>query len=214
MVAKQDIYRRYRECGFWTRSYLRIKLKICPLIALETHFPPRGKIVDLGCGNGLFAHILNLGAPRREILGFDLDADKIRTAGQTIVEGMQAHFHPGNITEMSIPAADVISLVDVLYLIPYDLQESLLNRCHAALKPGGRLIIKEMDSRPRWKAAWNRIQETLAVKIFGFTLGGRFYFRSREGYHALLSRSGLQVRSHPLHRGYWYPHIVHIATKQ
>jgi len=213
MVTKQDIYHRYRQGGFWTRIYLRIKLKICPLIALETHFPTEGKIVDLGCGNGLFAHILNLGRPQREILGFDLDEEKIRTAERTIVAGMPATFLPGNITEMPIPAADIISLIDVLYLIPYDLQESLLNRCHAALKPGGQLIIKEMDSRPRWKAGWNHIQETLAVKILGFTLGRRFYFRSREEFQSLLSRLGFQVRSLPLHQGYWYPHIVHIATK-
>jgi len=32
-----------------------------------------------------------------------------------------------------------------------------------------------MDTRPRWKYAWNMIQETLAVKVIGFTLGSRFF---------------------------------------
>src|SRR3954465_3063924 len=31
-----------------------------------------------------------------------------------------------------------------------------------ALAPGGLLVVKDMDTRPRWKARWNAAQEALA----------------------------------------------------
>ncbi len=83
-----------------------------------------------------------------------------------------------------------------------------------ALPPGGVLVLKDMDKRPRWKYAWNMIQETIAVKIIGFTLGSRFYFRRRADYVALLNGLGFAVDIVPLHRGYWYPHILFVAKKK
>ncbi len=76
------------------------------------------------------------------------------------------------------------------------------------------LAVKDMDTRPRWKYAWNTIQETLAVKIIGFTLSSRFYFQSRENFTALLQKIGFEVEVVPLDKGYWYPHILYLAKKR
>ncbi|MCK4932514.1 MAG: hypothetical protein KAT01_10130, partial [Candidatus Aminicenantes bacterium] len=64
-----------------------------------------------------------------------------------------------------------------------------------------------------WKYAWNLFQETLAVKMIGFTLGERFYFRSQKEYLEILQRIGFSVKPVPMHSGYWYPHIAYICTK-
>jgi len=58
------------------------------------------------------------------------------------------------------------------------------------------------------------LQETLAVKIIGFTLGSRFHFQSREKFTALLDRLGFDVEVVPQHKGYWYPHILYLAKKR
>ncbi|MGB3863897.1 MAG: hypothetical protein WA915_17620, partial [Candidatus Aminicenantaceae bacterium] len=100
-----------------------------------------------------------------------------------------------------------------LYLIPYDKQELILQKCYQSLQPGGILIIKEMDTAPRWKYAWNLFQETFAVKLIGFTLGERFYFQSQKDYKGILQRIGFSVKPVPLDKGYWYPHIVYVCTK-
>ena len=111
------------------------------------------------------------------------------------------------------PLGDVITLVDVLYLIPYDKQKIILQKCHQSLPQGGTLIIKEMDTRPRWKYVWNLLQETLAVKLIGFTLGERFFFRSQGEYLKILGQIGFTVKPVQLDKGYWYPHIVYICKK-
>ena len=213
-IDHKDIFSLYRESDLITKSYLRIKLKICPLVRLETLFPKEGKIIDLGCGSGLFPNILGIGSYRRRIVGADLDKKKIAAAEKTKGRLANIEYTVGNIVTMDYPPGDVFSLIDVLYLIPYEAQEVILKKCAEALSPEGSLIIKEMDTRPRWKYAWNYWQETVAVKIIGFTLGERFYFRSRDDFQNLLSSSGFKVNTVRLDRGYWYPHIAYVCTRK
>ena len=214
MLDKKKLYAIFKGHGAWTALYTRIKFKICPLLAIEPLLPRAGRVLDLGCGNGLFAAILKLGSPERIISGFDLDEKKIDAARAAFKNWAGMDFCVGDLIHSEYPAVDIITIIDVLYLIPLDAQQAILRKCHAALPAGGVLAVKDMDTRPRWKYAWNMIQETLAVKIIGFTLGGRFYFQSRKNFTALLDRVGFDVEVVPQHKGYWYPHILYLAKKR
>jgi 2-polyprenyl-3-methyl-5-hydroxy-6-metoxy-1,4-benzoquinol methylase len=213
MVDKKALLEHYKNAGSITRAYLKIKLKICPLLQLEELFPREGIIVDLGCGNGLLPNILNMGSPERHIIGLDLDEKKIEVANKTKTTPAQITYQVGDVVDAEYPRGDVFTLVDVLYLIPYDKHETILQKCFQSLPPGGILIIKEMDTHPRWKYVWNFIQETLAVKLIGFTFGERFYFRSQKDYTDLLEHIGFSVKPVLMHSGYWYPHIAYVCTK-
>ena len=213
MISKKEVFRFYKGQNLLTRLYIRIKLRICPFLEMETFFPEQGKIVDLGCGNGFFSLILKLGSPSREIFGIDLDKKKIEEAKKLeyIFSGLS--FQTGNIVEIDYPQGDIFSLIDVLYLIPYSKQELILRRCYSCLPKGGLLIIKEMDRGPLRKYLWNLFQETLAVKVIGFTLGERFYFRSRKEYLRILNDLGFETNPVKLDSGYWYPHILYLCQK-
>jgi 2-polyprenyl-3-methyl-5-hydroxy-6-metoxy-1,4-benzoquinol methylase len=193
MVDKKKLYPIFKGQGSWTAFYTRTKFKICPLLSIEPLLPRAGRVLDLGCGNGLFAAILKLGSPERTITGFDLDDKKIAVAQATFKDWSGMIFSVGDLIHSDYPAADIITIIDVLYLIPLEAQEAILRKCLAALPPGGVLAAKDMDTRPRWKYAWNMLQETLAVKVIGFTLGSRFHFQSREKFTALLDRLGFDV---------------------
>ena len=214
MLSRKEVYRLYRRAGLGTKIYLRIKLRICPVLKMETYFPSEGMVVDLGCGNGVFSNLLKLASPSRDIVGFDLDPKKILTAREVHKNIFGLEFRAGNIVTLDFPGADVFSLIDVLYLIPLAQQEEMLRKCHQSLNKGGTLILKEMDARPRWKSLWNLFQETLAVKIIGFTLGGKFYFRDRAEYTRLLESIGFKVTAVPLDKGTWYPHILYYCIKE
>ncbi len=212
-LARRDVLRHYRSAPASTRLFLRVKLRICPLLRMERHYPRSGRIVDLGCGNGVFSNILKLGAPERDVLGFDLDRKKIAAARAAHAGVPDLEFRSGDIAAIGYPPADAYSIVDVLYLVPYEAQEDIVRRVHAALRPGGVLLLKDMDTRPRWKARWNAFQETVSVKVIGRTLGGRFYFRSAGDYERLLRSAGFAVETVRLDRGQWYPHILFVARK-
>ena len=213
MIDKRKIFELYRESSFMLRAYLRIKLKICPLIKLEEYFPKGGTIVDLGCGNGLFPNILSLGSLERRIIGLDLDEKKIEVANRIKSLDSNIIYQIGDVVDAKYPKGDVFTLVDVLYLIPFDKEEIVLKKCYQSLSKDGTLIIKEMDTQPRWKYTYNLFQETLAVKLIGLTLGERFFFRSKEDYFEILTKIGFSVKPILLHSGYGYPHIAYICTK-
>ncbi len=213
MVAKKDILRVFKGHGLVTNLYLRIKLRICPVREIETHLPAEGKVVDLGCGSGLMAAIFMLGSDRRRVEGFDLDPEKVEQARRLRERWPSLEFHEADLTAFEPPQARAMTIVDVLYLIPFPLQEEILKHCWAALPPGGVLLLKDMDTRPGWKAIWNSFQETLAVKVIGFTLGSKFYFRPQADYRRVLERLGFKVEVVRLDRGYWYPHILFVCRK-
>ena len=114
---------------------------------------------------------------------------------------------------LDYPEADVYTLVDVLYLIPFEAQEKILRKAFAALRPGGVIVLKDMDRRPRWKYIWNACQETIAVKLVGFTLGSRFYFRSADDYRRLMEEIGCAVEVVRLDQGQPYPHVAILGRK-
>jgi SAM-dependent methyltransferase len=213
MVKNRDIYQAFRGRGLAARLYLAVKLRICPVRRVETYVPPQGKVVDLGCGSGLMAALDMLGSERRRVVGFDLDPDKVSAARRLKDRWPSLEFHEADLVALHVPDAGAVTIVDVLYLIPYAQQEDILKKSYEALPPGGVLLLKEMDTRPRWKYAWNYLQETLAVRIIGFTLGSGFYFRSRDDYRRILEGLGFQVETVPLDRHYWYPHILFVCRK-
>jgi 2-polyprenyl-3-methyl-5-hydroxy-6-metoxy-1,4-benzoquinol methylase len=213
VLKRRDVLRLYRRSPLRTRLYLRVKLWICPLLRLETLYPAAGRIVDLGCGNGVFSNILKLGSPARDIAGYDLDPRKIEAAREVhgAIDGLS--FEAADIVELDYPKADGYTLVDVLYLIPLEAQAKILRKAFAALRPGGFLILKDMNRRPRWKYAWNFSQETLAVKVIGFTLGSHFFFRSADDYRRLMEEIGFAVEVVRLDQGQPYPHVAIVGRK-
>jgi len=175
--------------------------------------PASGRCLDIGCGHGLFVYYLAAGSGSRSILGVDVSSDKITEACKAEFPSGQVRFECQPHTEVHEADFDLISLIDVLYLIPPDEQARLLRWCHAHLAPAGILIVKEVDDRPRWKYWINYAEETLAVRVLGITLGQRLYFRPPAAIVKDLTASGFSVDVEPIHRGYAHPHVLYVCRK-
>ncbi len=206
-------YQLYGKASFFTKAYIRIKFKIHPLIKLESYVPESGKILDLGCGIGIFSNLMQLASPDRAIQGIDIDNEKIFLAQSTLGNRRNISFDLNSIQNMSGVGYDTIVISDILYLIPFAQQEIILKRYFDELPQGGLLLIKEVDKRPLWKYVLNLLQETFAVNILKFTKGSKLFFRSSIEYRELLRSIGYKIEILPLDQGYIYPHIVYICRK-
>jgi len=190
-----------------------------PFAELELEVPLSGDILEVGCGHGVFSTYLAITSTARHVLGVDIDADKIALARQATerLEPGEADVRFDSLPSGAVPRIEggwrSIVFADVLYLLGRDRRAALLAECVDALAPGGLLVVKEVDTRPLFKAKIAQAQELLATKVFRITDGHTLDFASSEELAASLQELGLSTLSKRIDHGYLHPHCVVLGTK-
>ena len=103
-------------------------------------------LLDVGGGEGVFLSLAGARHPSLQLQLFDLPAVAARARSRMEHAGLNARstFHGGNFHNDALPqGADVCSLVRVLLDHDDASAQRLLARVHAALPPGGTLLVAE-----------------------------------------------------------------------
>ena len=204
---------RYGDAPLAAKIFIRGRAFLSDLAVVERYVPNKGFIVDLGCGHGLFACLLREASPTRRVLGMDLDARKIEIARGAIRDTQWLRFEVGDIVSTPPPKCDAVTIVDVLYLLPFEQQEQVLRNAASALGEATPLIVKAQERRNDPRYALTYAQEILTVSL-GFTRGGldRFFFPTREEALAMFERAGffVDVVEMPLRP---YTDVLYLARK-
>ena len=110
--------------------------------------------------------------------------------------------------------SSAITIVDVLYLLPFEEQERVLRNAAIALGEGGPLVVKAQERRVDPRYAVTYAQEVLTVSVLGKTRGGRerFFFPTREEATAMFERAGFVVEVEEMPRRP-YTDVVYLARK-
>jgi len=161
----------YRSTSASTRLHATVRWWSAPFPAVEAALPASGRMLEIGCGHGLFSVYAALAGGARSVVGVDIDAAKIAEAQRVAsrLPGVDVSFRLAPAGAVPAGPWDAVVIIDMLYLLPAGEQRRLLTAAAAELGPGGILLVKEMSPTPRWKADWNRLQETVAVSILGIT---------------------------------------------
>lgn len=167
---------------------------------------PRGRVLDVGCGHGLFSATL-AAEPGTTVRGLDHDPRKLAVAEQC-VRGPNVSFGGGALSDEPVGAYDAVLIIDVLYLVPRAAWRDFLADAAARLAPGGVLVLKEVGLRPRWKATKMAAQEWVMARLLGRTKGETLAFADAETLADLVRALGLEVEVHDLSAGYTTPHVL------
>ena len=206
----------YRAAGRFAWHYARGKLGTDPVfrhVVEHGLIPPRARVLDIGCGQGLLASLLRAcaafdaqhrwpsqwaAAPlSAHVTGIELMARDVHRARTAL--GDAAEFWCADMREAVFPPADAAVLLDVLHYVSPSDQNAVLARVRRALAPGGVLLLRVGDAAARrgfrasqWVDAvvsWSRGHRRLPQ--FG---------RSVADWTSQLAELGFDVRSQPMSR--------------
>jgi len=199
---REQLLRSYTYKGPVLEWYCRIKTKLEknyePFHAL---LPREGKFYDLGCGYGFMTYMLHWAAQGRDFTGVDYDGEKIETAQGNYLRDENIRFEHSDITQYNLQTCDGIIISDVLhYLTPAE-QEAVLEKCVAALKPGGQLIIRDGISELEDRHKGTKATEVMSTKVFKFNkTKNELHFISGSFIEAFAARNGMELQALDLTR--------------
>ena len=107
--------------------------------------PAGGRVYDLGCSTGtLTAQLSERLAPRRvELVGVDREPGMIVRAQERCAHLEGVRFETASLQELTFEPADMIVSYYTLQFVPLRARAEIVARMHAALVPGGSLVLFE-----------------------------------------------------------------------
>jgi uncharacterized protein (DUF2062 family) len=190
----QSAAQRYRGLHPRFSVYAKMKYRMDPCYrAILPYVAPATTTVDLGTGLAMLPVAIALAGGDRRAVGIEWDAEKLAAGRHAARQLPTVELREGDARAVEIPPCDVITLVDMLHYYDAETQRALLARCRRALRPGGRILVREGDGERRGGARFTRWVERLAVRL-GWNRGPSVRFRPVPELVADLEALGLSVR--------------------
>jgi 2-polyprenyl-6-hydroxyphenyl methylase/3-demethylubiquinone-9 3-methyltransferase len=221
-----DDYRKiiwnYRNLTWIEKFIIWVRFKTVPIKEIIEKIPLEGKILDLGCGFGIFSYFLAQKYPKLEVTGVDPSAERIKVANNVFLKPGNLRFYQGEIKDLVEGDFDAIFLIDVEYLLLREELIEMLRQCYEKIRPGGVLIIKTMNRGRRFRHLLaistpiliSKILSIFRFKIFGFRKGKPHYYDLRV-FKKILKEAGWRLtETHDLPmKLFIYPHIIYFCKK-
>jgi cyclopropane fatty-acyl-phospholipid synthase-like methyltransferase len=207
VAALNAIRRAFARRSRATRVHVLGRFLTCPYLRTLRHVEAGWHVLDVGAGHGIVA-----------VLAVEVGAASITTIEPDLRKTLNTFRHPrvkvvASLIDAIAGRYDLVTLYDVLYRIPVDDRDRLLRAIRTCLRPGGVLLVKEMDPDQRLKSAWNRAQEWMSDHFLGLTMGSGFYYESPRQVLGRLERCGFE-RCAMEDIGRFYPHAHVTYTAQ
>ena len=225
---------RYRPVGLSPYYFARGKLGGDPVFAAllrDGRINDAARIVDIGCGLGILAAWLAVAercdprnasdwpptwAPpptRWTLRGFDLRRDAIAVGQRALSDlGERVVLTVGDARDVTLPACDVVVMLDVLHYLDTEGQRKLLVEAYDALTPGGALLVRVGDAASHWRAHVTLMVDWW-VTIMRDRRWPRLYCRPLSDWKLLLESTGFSAVAQPMSEGTPFANVLLIATK-
>lgn len=161
-----------------TWLYLALRKLILPLEEIDDLIPQKGKVIDLGCGQGVIASYLARQSSR-EVIGIDTDISRLP---KRTPENLT--FSQENLVNINLPKINGAIISDVLHHLEPEEQKALIKKVYLALEKKGTLVIKEIDTGEIFRSKLSRFWD------FVFYPKDKIYFNSARNLKNFLRKTG------------------------
>ena len=205
---RRTVLSRYNWAPLSTRAFITARWLLTPYGRIASHLPSRGTLLDLGCGHGLFAFAALKHSPDLKVIGIDHDNERVAIAKRAA--DRDATFETGDLTKPPAGSYEAIALLDLMHYFELAEQERIFVRAFDQLKPGGVLLVREVDPRGLFNRIWERVMTST-----GLTRTSRvgLHFRSPNGWREALERVGFRVKVVPC-SFFLFSDVLFVAEKQ
>jgi 2-polyprenyl-3-methyl-5-hydroxy-6-metoxy-1,4-benzoquinol methylase len=196
------------------RAYCKARFKIININILQMlGLCLRGKrrILDIGCGFGLFGCYFSAMYPEIEYCGYDLNQNRIASAQRAAqrLNLKNASFYCSDARQLTLESEfDAVIMVDLLHHIDDAAKNKLISMCANYLAPDGRLIVKDVTTHPLPKIGFTWMLDVL------MTGGFEMWFRNENYYYDLFSSHFEAIEMYPIADWLPYPHVIYLCQKQ
>lgn len=182
--------------------YVRLKLLMDPVAKMVASIAGErdgalGHVVDVGGGRGQLPILLLELGRATSAHAIDWDADKIAHGRAAALRddlstsgALALTFAQGDARTAEIPEADTVLLIDLLHYCHAAEQDEILRRAARAVRPGGRLIVREADTERGVRSFLTKASERFFTLI-RFNVGDRVEFRAAREIAAVMEAEGL-----------------------
>jgi len=192
---------------FWPRLYSILRSLILPISEIESILPKTGYILDVGCGYGLTTIYFALSSSRRRVKGIELESGRIKIAEMAASNIKNVSFMSDNLATKEQKKYQTIVLIDLLHHLSTTNKLTVLNQCFKLLTPNGLLVIKDINTNPRFKYLWNYFHDLIMTRF------GSLEFYNSSKMITLLVSSGFKVTKHYSIKHLLYPHYLYVCKK-
>lgn len=161
-----------------TWLYLALRELILPLEEIDSNLPKTGKIIDLGCGQGIIASYLSQ-TKSRKVIGIDTDNSRLPKSIQKNLIFIKKDLRNINLSKINGAVTS-----DVLHHLEPNVQKALIKKVYLALEKKGVLIIKEIDTGEIIRSKLSRFWD------FIFYPKDKIYFQSANSLKNFLKKTG------------------------
>jgi 2-polyprenyl-3-methyl-5-hydroxy-6-metoxy-1,4-benzoquinol methylase len=187
---------------------------ICPFDKLLVQVHPDSRVLDIGCGRGLFLgllhHVGRLSASSDlPSVGFDCNRmaiDDARSMSRRANAGRTIRFEHRNATDTWPEGEfDVVSIIDVMHHLPTAMRRTILQHAAAKVRPGGILLYKDMTSRS-WRSIANSMHDLAVAREW-------ISYTPVATIETWASDAGLHLRHAETFKRFWYGHELRVFAR-
>jgi 2-polyprenyl-3-methyl-5-hydroxy-6-metoxy-1,4-benzoquinol methylase len=200
------------------RVFMFLRYISAPFFSIEKLIPHSSKVLDVGCGHGLFELVLKNRSNNRSIIGIDPDKNKIRFANKIEGEIARTKFRHLSIFQIKEfeKKFDCIVMFDVDYLLKNEEKIKIFKKVKKLLNKNGIFILKTVVNDGSIGYYMGYLQELVTVFLFKKTLTAdkKFNFLSISEYKDIFKTSGFKIKKEgQLRTIFYHPHYYFVAKK-
>ncbi|MDM0112394.1 class I SAM-dependent methyltransferase [Variovorax sp. J22R133] len=230
----------YRKAGRFAWHFARGKLSRDPvfrgLIERGLIAPSHARVLDIGCGQGIFASLLSAMSSmqagndwpgswsptpaKARYTGIELMARDVERAARSVGDLPTApSFVCADMCSAEFTSCDLVVILDVLHYVDLQAQERVLLRVRDALARGqaergdptpGRLLLRVGDAANRRGYLISQWVDRTVTRVRGHRVAPT-WGRPLAEWVAMLDRLGFAVQSVPMSRGTPFANVLLVA---